>query len=94
MQQLNLGFSAIRKDGPKPVITANPFREVRVPLGFDQRQLAELSRLSVSTTRRMKASEATARGDVTSPVKRTDAPTTRGGEPSAIRSFQGEQADK
>jgi hypothetical protein len=70
MQQLNLAFSAIRKGGDH---TANPSRAVRVPSGFDQRQLAEFPRLSVPTIRRTEASEATARGDVNSLAKRTAA---------------------
>jgi hypothetical protein len=38
-------------------------------LGFDKRQLAELSKLSVPTIQRMEASEATVRGNVDSLMK-------------------------
>ena len=42
-------------------------------LGIDQRQLAELSALSVPTIQRMEASEGTIRGNVESLVKLMDA---------------------
>ena len=44
-------------------------RAARVLLGLDQRQLAELSGLSVPTIQRMEASEATVRGNVDSLMK-------------------------
>jgi transcriptional regulator with XRE-family HTH domain len=51
------------------VITASQLKAARVLLGFDQRQLAELSQLSVPTIQRMEASEAMVRGNVDSLVK-------------------------
>jgi transcriptional regulator with XRE-family HTH domain len=51
------------------MITASQLKAARVLLGFDQRQLAELSRLSVPTIQRMEASEAVVRGTVDSLVK-------------------------
>jgi transcriptional regulator with XRE-family HTH domain len=51
------------------VITASQLKAARVLLGFDQRQLAELSRLSVPTIQRMEASEAMVRGNVCSLMK-------------------------
>ena len=51
------------------MITAAQLRAARVLLGMDQRQLAELSRLSVPTIQRMEASEAMVRGNVDSLVK-------------------------
>jgi transcriptional regulator with XRE-family HTH domain len=51
------------------VITASQLRAARVLLGFDQRQLAELSGLSVPTIQRMEASEAMVRGNVDSLMK-------------------------
>ena len=51
------------------MITASQLRAARVLLGFDQRQLAELSRLSVPTIQRMEASEAMVRGNVDSLMK-------------------------
>jgi transcriptional regulator with XRE-family HTH domain len=51
------------------MITASQLKAARVLLGFDQRQLAELSRLSVPTIQRMEASGAMVRGNVDSLVK-------------------------
>jgi transcriptional regulator with XRE-family HTH domain len=51
------------------MITAAQLRAARVLLGMDQRQLAELSGLSVPTIQRMEASETMVRGNVDSLVK-------------------------
>ena len=51
------------------MITANQLRAARVLLGFDQRQLADLSGLSVPTIQRMEASETLVRGNVDSLMK-------------------------
>jgi len=51
------------------MITAAQLRAARVLLGIDQRQLAELSGLSVPTIQRMEASETMVRGNVDSLVK-------------------------
>jgi len=51
------------------MITAAQLRASRVLLGIDQRQLAELSGLSVPTIQRMEASETMVRGNVDSLVK-------------------------
>ena len=51
------------------MITSAQLRAARVLLGIDQRQLAELSGLSVPTIQRMEASEAMVRGNVDSLVK-------------------------
>ena len=51
------------------MITAAQLRAARVLLGVDQRQLAELSGLSVPTIQRMEASETIVRGNVDSLVK-------------------------
>ena len=51
------------------MITAAQLRAARVLLGVDQRQLAELSGLSVPTIQRMEASETMIRGNVDSLVK-------------------------
>jgi transcriptional regulator with XRE-family HTH domain len=53
----------------RPVITAAQLRAARALLGIDQRQLAELSGLSVPTIQRMEASEAVIRGNVDSLMK-------------------------
>ncbi|WGR91067.1 helix-turn-helix transcriptional regulator [Bradyrhizobium sp. ISRA443] len=55
------------------MITAAQLRAARALLGIDQRQLAELSGLSVPTIQRMEASEGTIRGNVDSLVKLIDA---------------------
>jgi transcriptional regulator with XRE-family HTH domain len=51
------------------MITAAQLRAARGLLGMDQRQLAELSGLSVPTIQRMEASETMVRGNVDSLVK-------------------------
>src|SRR3977135_1178170 len=51
------------------MITATQLRAARVLLGIDQRQLAELSGLSVPTLQRMEASATEVRGNVDSLVK-------------------------
>src|SRR5216684_655956 len=60
-----------RDSGPGAdlMITAAQLRAARVLLGIDQRQLAELSGLSVPTIQRMEASETMVRGNVDSLVK-------------------------
>ncbi|UTD29254.1 helix-turn-helix transcriptional regulator [Bradyrhizobium sp. WD16] len=51
------------------MITAAQLRAARVLLGIDQRQLAEMSGLSVPTIQRMEASESMIRGNVDSLMK-------------------------
>lgn len=51
------------------MITAAQLRASRALLGLDQRQLAELSGLSVPTIQRMEASEGVIRGNVDSLMK-------------------------
>ncbi|MCI0467948.1 MAG: helix-turn-helix transcriptional regulator [Beijerinckiaceae bacterium] len=51
------------------MITAAQLRAARALLGMDQRELAELSGLSVPTIQRMEASEAMIRGNVDSLMK-------------------------
>ncbi len=51
------------------MITSAQLRAARALLGIDQRQLAELSGLSVPTIQRMEASETMVRGNVDSLVK-------------------------
>ncbi|MGZ3329879.1 MAG: helix-turn-helix domain-containing protein, partial [Xanthobacteraceae bacterium] len=48
------------------MFTAAQLRAARVLLGIDQRQLAEMSGLSVPTIQRMEASETMVRGNVDS----------------------------
>ncbi len=55
------------------MITAAQLKAARALLGIDQRQLAEVSGLSLPTIQRMEASEATVRGNVDSLVKLIDA---------------------
>lgn len=69
MKQSHLQFSAILLRRGGQVITASQLRAARVLLGLDQRQLAELSGLSVPTIQRMEASEAMVRGNVDSLMK-------------------------
>ena len=57
------------KVGCQVVLTAAQLRAARALLGIDQRQLAELTGLSVPTIQRMEASEATIRGNVDSLMK-------------------------
>ena len=51
------------------MITAPQLRAARALLGIDQRQLAELSGLSVPTVQRMEASDGVIRGNVDSLMK-------------------------
>ncbi|HET8727074.1 MAG TPA: helix-turn-helix transcriptional regulator [Alphaproteobacteria bacterium] len=51
------------------MITAPQLRSARALLGIDQRQLAELSGLSVPTIQRMEASDGVVRGNVDSLMK-------------------------
>ena len=51
------------------MITAAQLRAARSLLGIDQRQLAELSALSVPTIQRMEASDGVIRGNVDSLMK-------------------------
>jgi transcriptional regulator with XRE-family HTH domain len=51
------------------MITAAQLRAARALLGVDQRQLAELSKLSVPTIQRMEASDGVIRGNVDSLMK-------------------------
>jgi transcriptional regulator with XRE-family HTH domain len=51
------------------MITASQLRAARALLGLDQRQLAELSGLSVPTIQRMEASDGVIRGNVDSLMK-------------------------
>ena len=51
------------------MITSGQLRAARALLGVDQRQLAELSGLSVPTIQRMEASEGVIRGNVDSLMK-------------------------
>lgn len=51
------------------MITAAQLRAARALLGIDQRQLAELSGLSVPTIQRMEASDGVIRGNVDSLMK-------------------------
>jgi transcriptional regulator with XRE-family HTH domain len=60
------------------VISAGQLRAARALLGIDQRQLAELSGLSVPTIQRMEASDGVVRGNVDSLVKLTGALETAG----------------
>jgi transcriptional regulator with XRE-family HTH domain len=60
------------------MITAAQLRAARALLGIDQRQLAELSGLSVPTIQRMEASETMVRGNVDSLVKLIAALETAG----------------
>lgn len=60
------------------MISAGQLRAARALLGIDQRQLAELSGLSVPTIQRMEASDGVVRGNVDSLVKLTGALETAG----------------
>src|SRR5689334_8194659 len=51
------------------MITSSQLRAARALLGLDQRQLAELSELSVPTIQRMEASDGVIRGNVDSLMK-------------------------
>ncbi len=60
------------------MITAAQLRAARALLGVDQRQLAELSGLSVPTIQRMEASDGVIRGNVDSLMKLISALDTAG----------------
>ena len=51
------------------MITSRQLRAARALLGFDQRALARVSRLSLPTIQRMEASQGVVRGNVESLVK-------------------------
>ncbi len=51
------------------MITANQMRAARALLGIDQRELAELSELSLPTIQRMEASDGVVRGTIDSLMK-------------------------
>ena len=55
------------------MITASQMRAARALLGIDQRQLAELSGVSLPTIQRMEASEGTVRGVVDTLTKVVEA---------------------
>jgi transcriptional regulator with XRE-family HTH domain len=55
------------------MITAAQMRAARALLGIDQRQLAELSRVSLPTIQRMEASEGNVRGVIDTLTKIIDA---------------------
>jgi len=55
------------------MITAAQLRAARALLGIDQRELADLSNLSVPTIQRMEASEGVVRGNVDSLMKLIEA---------------------
>ena len=55
------------------MITSGQLRAARALLGIDQRELADLSGLSVPTVQRMEASDGVIRGNVDSLVKLIDA---------------------
>lgn len=55
------------------MITAGQLRAARALLGIDQRQLAELSGLSLTTVQRMEASEGVVRGTVDSLTRLVEA---------------------
>ena len=59
----------IIRDGKSYMITAGQMRAARALLGIDQRQLAELSGISLPTIQRMEASEGTVRGVIDSLTK-------------------------
>jgi transcriptional regulator with XRE-family HTH domain len=60
------------------MITAGQMRAARALLGIDQRELAQLSGLSVPTIQRMEASDGVVRGNVDSLMKLVDALTAHG----------------
>ena len=55
------------------MITAGQMRAARALLGIDQKQLADLSGVSLPTIQRMEASEGTVRGNVDTLTKVVDA---------------------
>ena len=60
------------------MITAAQMRAARALLGLDQRELAELSGLSLPTIQRMEASDGVVRGNVDSLMKLVDALAANG----------------
>jgi transcriptional regulator with XRE-family HTH domain len=60
------------------MITAKQMRAARGLLGIDQRELAELSGLSLPTIQRMEASDGVVRGNVDSLMKLVDALAANG----------------
>lgn len=60
------------------MITARQLRAARALLGFEQRELAEISGLSVPTIQRMEASDGVIRGNVNSLMKLVSALDTAG----------------
>jgi transcriptional regulator with XRE-family HTH domain len=62
------------------MMTSAQMRAARALLGIDQRQLAELSGISLPTIRRMETSDGNVRGNVDSLVKVVDALSRAGVE--------------
>lgn len=62
------------------MITGSQMRAARALLGFDQRQLAQASSLSLPTIQRMEASDGVVRGNVDSLMKLVDALAANGVE--------------
>lgn len=76
-------YPAIVRDGASRhvrMITSLQMRAARALLNIDQRQLADLSRLSLPTIQRMEASEDIVRGNVNSLMKLIGALETAGVE--------------
>jgi transcriptional regulator with XRE-family HTH domain len=64
-----LSFAIREGAGERLLITASQLRAARALLNLDQRELAQLSGLSLPTIQRMEASEDVIRGNVDSLVK-------------------------
>jgi transcriptional regulator with XRE-family HTH domain len=62
------------------MITSGQMRAARALLGIDQRQLAQLSSLSLPTIQRMEASDGVVRGNVDSLMKLVDSLAANGVE--------------
>lgn len=62
-------IDAGKRLGDRLMITSGQLRAARSLLGIDQRQLADLSGLSVPTIQRMEASDTVVRGNVDSLMK-------------------------
>ena len=60
------------------MITGTQMRAARAMLGFDQRELAQASGLSLPTIQRMESSEGVVRGNVDSLMKLVDALSANG----------------
>lgn len=60
------------------MITGTQMRAARALLGFDQRQLAKASGLSLPTIQRMESSDGVVRGNVDSLMKLVDALSANG----------------